>query len=95
MVSLNVVDSKSQTQVYISLWYYKILECNWFYVVGCWVNFKIGLWENQYFPINTRDPYLSSYSLVTHFIEVYLGFLFICVHKGILVQMQGCIKGYE
>ena len=23
---------------------YKVLKCNWFSVVRCWINFKIGFW---------------------------------------------------
>ena len=46
----------------------------------------------QKFAIN---PYLNSHSLVTHYFKGYLGFLFICIYKGIVVNMQGYTKTYE
>ena len=68
MKSLHVVDSKSWTWA-SSCYLHRVLECNWFSVVRCWMNLTIGFWESST-PIGPNGPYWSSYTLMTWFMRV-------------------------
>ena len=49
MGSLHVVDGRSWTQVSFYYYLHRVLECYWFFIVGCWINFRIGFWGSQCF----------------------------------------------
>ena len=44
------------------------------------------------FSYRFNGPYLSSHSLITCLLKEYLGSIFTCVHKGVLVNIQGFIR---
>ena len=93
-MSLHAVDNRSQAQASSHCYLHKALMCSWFFIVGCWINFRIGLWGSRY-------SYRSQWSLLWayHYVDTtYEGWIdgrFTFVHKGFCVIMQSCIKDSE
>ena len=89
MGSLHVVDSRSRTWASSCCYLLRVLECSWFFLIECWINFKIGLWGSQY----SYGPQWSLLWALYHDDMVYEGWIysrFILMHKSILIITQGC-----
>ena len=89
--SQHVVHSRSQART-SSRYLHRVLKCNWFSLVECWINFKI-LNSNG---VNTLVGLSGPCSeLIYHDDTVYEGWIesrFILVHKSVLGIMQGCTR---
>ena len=62
---LNKIGSKFEPKYLVSWCYlHRVLEYIWFFVVRCWINFKIGFWGSQYCLMGPNCLCLSSYTLM-------------------------------
>ena len=62
MWSLYEVDNMPGTQASFCCYLHMVLECSWFSIMRCWINFKIGFWRANTL-IGPNGPH---YELIYH-----------------------------